>query len=156
MYDSPEDLRQQMEATKSKLTEKLGSLECQVTDGVQSVTDVFDLPLQIERHPWMAVGGSLVLGYLASEILHATPIRTNCGPGPEPGSAEPIGQANSSQSLLWAEMKGVVAGALMGAVSTMISRGVPTALDYLTKGLSADAGPNVDPFGGAERRRSPK
>ena len=156
MNDTPEVIRQQMEETKSQLTEKLGSLECQVTDGVQSVTDVFDLPLQIERHPWLAVGGSLVLGYLASEILHATPIKSNCEPGTEPNSSQPAGQANSSQSLIWAEMKGMVAGALMGAVSTMISRGVPTALDYFAKGFSADPKPNEDPLGGGERRRSPK
>ena len=170
MNDTPEVIRQQMEDTKSQLTEKLESLECQVSDGVQSVTEVFDLPLQIERHPWLAVGGSLFLGYLASEILHAPPIKSNYEPGTEPRSSQSADQAqngngrhvieprqaNSSQSLLWAEMKGMVAGALMGAVSTMISRGVPTALDYLTKGFSSDPNPNEDPVGGGERRRSPK
>ena len=156
MNDTPEVIRQQMEDTKSQLTEKLESLECQVSDGVQSVTDAFDLSLQVARHPWMAVGGSLVLGYLASEILHAPPIKSNYEPGTEPRSPQPAGQANSSQSLLWAEMKGMVAGALMGAVSTMISRGVPTALDYLAKGFSSDPTPNEDPVGGGERRRSPK
>lgn len=156
MNDTPEVIRQQMEDTKSQLTEKLESLECQVSDGVQSVTDAFDLSLQVARHPWMAVGGSLVLGYLASEILHVPPIKSNYEPGTEPSSPQSTGQANSSQSLLWAEMKGMAAGALMGAVSTMISRGVPTALDYLAKGFSSDPNPNEDPVGGGERRRSPK
>ncbi len=156
MNDTPEVIRQQMEDTKSQLTEKLESLECQVSDGVQSVTDAFDLPLQIARHPWMAVGGSLFLGYLASEILNAPPIKSEYEPGTEPRSPQSAGKANSSQSLLWAEMKGMVAGALMGAVSTMISRGVPTALDYLAKGFSSDPIPNEDPVGGGERRRSPK
>ncbi len=100
MNDTPEVIRQQMEDTKLHLTEKLESLECQVSDGVQSVTDVFDLPLQIERHPWLAVGGSLVLGYLASEILHAPPIKSNYEPGTEPRSSQSADQANSSQSLL--------------------------------------------------------
>ncbi|MFM9964874.1 MAG: hypothetical protein ACKV2Q_27030 [Planctomycetaceae bacterium] len=156
MNDTPEVIRQQMEETKSQLTEKLESLECQVSDGVQSVTDAFDLPLQIERHPWLAVGGSLVLGYLASEILNAPPIKMNDQPGTDPHSPQSAGQPSSSQSLLWAEMKGMVAGALMGAVSTMISRSVPVALDYLAKGFNSDPTPNEDPVGGGERRRSPK
>ena len=156
MNDTPEVIRQQMEDTKSQLSEKLESLECQVSDGVQSVTDAFDLPLQIARHPWMAVGGSLFLGYLASEILNSPPIKSECEPGTEPRSSQSADRTNSSQSLLWAEMKGMLAGAIMGAMSTMISRGVPTAMDYLAKGFSSYPNPNEDPVDGGERRRSPK
>ena len=100
MIDSPETIRQQMEATKSQLWEKLDTLENQVSDAVlststavsdtvasvqetfsnvtesvhesvQNVSDAFDLPLQVARHPWMTLGGSFVLGYLARELWEA-------------------------------------------------------------------------------------
>lgn len=98
MSDTPEVIRQQMEATKAQLSEKLVSLETQVTDtvqstgtavnatveavqvtvetvtgavqdAVQSVSNAFDLRRQIEMHPLMAIGGAAVLGYLAVDFL---------------------------------------------------------------------------------------
>ena len=103
MIDSPEMIRQQMEATKSQLWEKLDTLENQVSDAVlststavsdtvasvqetfsnvtesvqesvQNVSDAFDLPLQVARHPWMTLSGSFVLGYLARELWE-TPVK---------------------------------------------------------------------------------
>ena len=98
MNDTPEDIRQQMEETKSQLSEKLESLESHVTetvqstgtavnatveavqetvetmtgavqDAVQSVSNAFDLQRQIDRNPWLVLGGSVVVGYLAVELL---------------------------------------------------------------------------------------
>ncbi|MDB5388152.1 MAG: hypothetical protein JWM11_3798 [Planctomycetaceae bacterium] len=98
MDETPEMIRQQMEATKSHLTEKLESLEQQVSDTVQttgtavnatveavqetvesvaeavqgavhSVTNAFDVRRQIDKHPLLVLGGSAILGYLAGEIL---------------------------------------------------------------------------------------
>ena len=98
MSDTPEVIRQQMEETKSHLSEKLVSLETQVTetvqstgtavnatveavqetvetvtgavqDAVQSVSNAFDLRRQAERHPLLVFGGAAVLGYLAVKFL---------------------------------------------------------------------------------------
>jgi hypothetical protein len=168
MNDTPEVIRQQMEETKSQLSEKLESLENQVSEGVQSVSDAFDIPLQVERHPWIAVGGSFVLGYLASELLNGptkeskneratetrmspSPVQAQNGNGQH---AVEAGQENLSKSFLLGEMKGMLTGALMGVVTAMVSRGVPTVLDYIAKNLHSD--PNQDPVGGWERPRSPK
>ena len=113
MNDTPEVIRQQMEETKSQLSVKLESLEHQVSetvqstgtavaataeavqetveavtgavqDAVHSVSNAFDFPRQVERHPWIAVGGSFALGYLASELLNA----------PTTASASEIGRAH--------------------------------------------------------------
>ncbi len=102
MSDTPEVIRQQMEETKSHLSEKLVSLETQVSetvqstgtavnatveavqetvetvtgavqDAVQSVSNAFDLRRQIERHPLLVLGGATVLGYLAVEFLRGQP-----------------------------------------------------------------------------------
>jgi hypothetical protein len=99
MADHPEVIRQQMEETRSNLTEKLEALENQVSstveeatsavsetveavketvenvtasvqDTVHSVGETFDIRLQTERHPWIVFGGSVALGCLAAQLLH--------------------------------------------------------------------------------------
>lgn len=196
MSDTPEVIRQQMEDTKSQLSEKLESLEHQVSetvqstgtavtataeavqetveavteavqDVVQSVSKAFDFPRQVERHPWIAVGGSFFLGYVASELVHAPTNGFGHEPRTEPQSsptsvpgqngngrhAEPH-PTSSTKSLPWAEMRGMLTGVLMGALSTIVTHGVPTALDYFAKSLRSE--PDQAPEGEGERRRSPK
>ncbi|HEV3143803.1 MAG TPA: hypothetical protein VGZ47_07975 [Gemmataceae bacterium] len=80
MDDSPEVIRQQMEETRASLSEKLETLEQQVTgtvqdarnavtDTVQCVKDAFDLKLQTQRHPWAVLGGSVVVGVVTVSLL---------------------------------------------------------------------------------------
>ena len=191
MNNTPEVIRQQMEETKSQLTEKLESLEHQVSESVQStgtavtataeavqetveavtgavqdavhsVSNAFDFPRQVERHPWIAVGGSFALGYLASELLNApttasasesapSAAQTQNGNGQHAVESPPT---SSSKSLPWAEMRGMLTGVLMGALSTIVTQGVPTALDYFAKSLRDD--PDQAPESEGARRRSPK
>ena len=101
MSDTPDVIRQQMEETKSQLSDKLVSLESQVAetvqstgtavnatvgavqetvetvtgavqDAVQSVSNAFDLPRQFQRNPWLVIGGAAVLGYFAVEFLRGS------------------------------------------------------------------------------------
>jgi ElaB/YqjD/DUF883 family membrane-anchored ribosome-binding protein len=72
--------RAQMDETRAALSEKLDTLEQRVVDTVQGASDVvadtvenikdtFDLPLQVKRHPWAMLGGSIALGYLGGALL---------------------------------------------------------------------------------------
>ncbi len=197
LVESTEEMRQHIEETKSQLWDKLDTLESQVSEvvqstttavsetvasvqetvsnvtetvqeSVQSVSDTFDLPLQVGRHPWIAVGGSFVLGYLAHEFLNGP--KTEC-------ENEPVTEAQTSLSAVQAqnrnghhavesgqeslaksghlgELRGMLVGTLMSTVSAIASRSFSTALDYLAKRFRSD--PNHDPVGGVEKRRSPK
>lgn len=104
MDNEPEVIRDQMQETRTALTEKLEALEQQVSNTVQTATstvaetvqtvkeavedtvdtvketveqtvetvqDTFDITAQVERHPWMAMAGSVAVGYLAGRLLHA-------------------------------------------------------------------------------------
>jgi hypothetical protein len=86
MANEPEVIRQQMEETRTSLTEKIGLLEQQVvgtvqdatsavaetvenvmeavTETVDTVKDTLDVRLQVQRHPWAMFGGSVALGFL--------------------------------------------------------------------------------------------
>jgi len=107
-------IQQQMEETRSRLAEKLDQLTQQATgtvetvagtvtdtvetvsDTVQSVTetvqetvetvrDMFDLPGQVEKHPWAMFGGAVALGYFAGWMTR--PSRP--APSPAPMSVAP-------------------------------------------------------------------
>ena len=98
MQQTAELIRQQMVETKSQLSDKLVTLEQQVTDtvqstenvvnatveavqetvdsvtgavqgAVQSVSNAFDFSHQVQNHPWMVLGGSFIVGYLAAELI---------------------------------------------------------------------------------------
>jgi uncharacterized protein YjbJ (UPF0337 family) len=98
MAQEPDVIRHQIEETRESLSEKLESLEGQVKEAVGTVTDTietvrntventvesvksgvedtvesvketFDLPSQVERHPWGAVGCSLVAGMATGYLL---------------------------------------------------------------------------------------
>ncbi|MBY0525121.1 MAG: hypothetical protein K2R98_17075 [Gemmataceae bacterium] len=106
MADDPEVIRQQMEETRSSLSEKLETLEQQVVETVQgatsavaetvetvkeavnetvttvtgsvqdtvhSVKDTFDVPLQVERHPWTMLGLAVATGYVGGYLLERKP-----------------------------------------------------------------------------------
>jgi ElaB/YqjD/DUF883 family membrane-anchored ribosome-binding protein len=103
MTDTSALIQEQMEETKTQLSEKLESLDQQlhvsdavqttrsavaatveavqataetVSGAMQSVSNAFDVRRQIEQHPWMVFGGAAALGYLAHELLTGTELRT--------------------------------------------------------------------------------
>ena len=64
-------MRQQMDETLARLTDKLGKLEHQVSgtvrtvkDSVNTVRDTFDLKRQVRRRPWALLAGAMALGFL--------------------------------------------------------------------------------------------
>ena len=107
MENEPELIRDQMQETRTALTEKLEALESQVSSTVQnataavadtveavkstvadtvgsvkdgvketvstvkeSVKDAFDLPGHIEKHPWVAMLGSVAVGFVGGRVLN--------------------------------------------------------------------------------------
>jgi ElaB/YqjD/DUF883 family membrane-anchored ribosome-binding protein len=113
--DEPELIRDQMQETRTALTEKLEALEQKVTGTVDStasavaetvqnltdtvqetvgtvketvastvdtvsetvestvetVKDTFDIPGHVQRHPWIAMAGSVATGFLLGRMLHS-------------------------------------------------------------------------------------
>lgn len=183
MADSPEVIRQQMEETKSQLTNKLESLEHQVSetvqstgsavtatvgavqetvetvtgavqDAVHSVAKAFDLKHHMDTHPWLVLGGSVVLGYLAADLLEASARSAQRqNPAPRPPSAmdnpayrngngnaagfaatadahtQSAGAANSP----WQQLTSAATAAVIGIIQDAAAKVVPEVTEYLTR-----------------------
>ncbi|MBL8796134.1 MAG: hypothetical protein JNM56_19690 [Planctomycetia bacterium] len=104
MDSKPEVIRQQMEETRTALTQKLESLEEKVVstvqgatsavtdtvenvkeaveetvttvkdtvqDTVETVRDSLDVEQHVQRRPWLMFGGSVLLGFVAGQLLHS-------------------------------------------------------------------------------------
>jgi ElaB/YqjD/DUF883 family membrane-anchored ribosome-binding protein len=104
MDQEPDVIRQQIDETRSSLTEKLETLEGQVRGTVQearstveetiqnvkdsvhetvaTVKRTFDLNYQVRQHPWAMFGGSVVAGYVAGTFLAPRPGHRPAWSGP--------------------------------------------------------------------------
>jgi ElaB/YqjD/DUF883 family membrane-anchored ribosome-binding protein len=91
MDSEPEVTRADLDETRASLSEKLETLEQQVVhsvhgatnavnetvesvkdavhDTVARVRETLDIPLQVKRHPWVMVGGSIAGGFLGGCLL---------------------------------------------------------------------------------------
>lgn len=177
MDDTPEIIRQQMGETMLQLSEKLETLQQQVTETVQStgtavnatvgavqetvetvtgavqhavhsVSNAFDLKRQIHQHPWLVIGGSVALGYLASELLtgltkksqpqSSTNDNTSTRHGDsatepsETATVTPAVEEPGLKTSSWQQLRDMALGALVGLAREVATRVVPPMVDYLT------------------------
>jgi len=80
MEEKRASLTDKMETLEKKLTDNLTAVQDSVTGSVESVTegvqetiasvkDALDVSKHIQEHPWMAVGGAVLLGYFAHGFM---------------------------------------------------------------------------------------
>lgn len=125
MDQNPDVIRHNIEETRSALTEKLETLECEVLgtvrsakeavtstvenvketveETVQTVKETFDLRLQVERHPWAMFGGSVAAGFVIGNVL------------PSNGTSPSFRSLSSSSSINYASRPTETASAAKGA-----------------------------------------
>jgi ElaB/YqjD/DUF883 family membrane-anchored ribosome-binding protein len=139
MEDQAELIRQQMQEKRAELSEKLQTLGEMlpkpetvaetvesvsdsvtntaetVQETVESVQDAFDLPKQVQEHPWLAVGGAVLVGYLA----HGALTSRNGGPSLLSEPLRLLGQFATRNAL---ELVGQMAqGQALGAYGPILS-----------------------------------
>jgi hypothetical protein len=188
MEKEQEIIKEQMEETRSALTEKIGILEQQVVDTVQeakdgvketvtvlkdavqdtvqtvkdtvgetvdNVKETFDLSIQMQRRPWVVMGGAIALGFAGgylccppNEIPRAAkrqrPHRERTGNGshkseplqaksPEP-AAGMLGHLGDALHDQIDQLKGLAIGTLAAVVRDLVTTTLPDVL----KGSVAD------------------
>jgi ElaB/YqjD/DUF883 family membrane-anchored ribosome-binding protein len=58
-----------VENVKDVIEETVGSVQTAVEDTTEAVRKTFDLRLQVENHPWLMLGGSVAVGFVAGRLL---------------------------------------------------------------------------------------
>jgi len=166
MAEEPDVIRGQIQETRSALTEKLETLEGQVRDTVQSAKETvegtienvkssvqetvasvkrtFDLPYQVDRHPWAMLGGSLLTGFVLGNYVEGRRQREQLRPRPSLAPSRtvvsdriPALTSEPSQPaglLSWLrqtfddeieKVKGMAIGAAMGIVRDLAKESLP-------------------------------
>jgi ElaB/YqjD/DUF883 family membrane-anchored ribosome-binding protein len=185
MDHESEVIKQQMEETRSSLADKLEALEEHVASTVHSTTDAvtgtvenvkeaveetvdtvsesvaqvkeaFDITRQVQEHPWLIMGGAVVVGYLGARLLErgvsevsrevaqptsAPPQRTeSTGNGwnqPSAGPSQPGMLDRLTETLAPAldKVKGLALGVTAGVVGRMILESIPAELRGEVEGV---------------------
>jgi hypothetical protein len=73
MDNTQREIRNEIEATRVGMVEKIATLEERVDCTIQGVKRTFDPNYQVQQHPWLAVGLSLAAGYLMSGLILGRP-----------------------------------------------------------------------------------
>ena len=73
MDNTQREIRNEIEATRVDMVEKIATLEERVDCTIQGVKRSFDPQYQVKQHPWLAVGFSLAAGYLLSGLILGRP-----------------------------------------------------------------------------------
>jgi ElaB/YqjD/DUF883 family membrane-anchored ribosome-binding protein len=62
-----------VESVKGAVEGTVDSVNQTMHDTVESVKQTFDLPRQVDRHPWLMVGGAVAVGFVAGKLLDYGP-----------------------------------------------------------------------------------
>ncbi|MGH7852539.1 MAG: DUF3618 domain-containing protein [Candidatus Binatia bacterium] len=73
MDNAQSEIRNEIEATRAGMAEKIATLEDRVDCTIQGVKRSFDPRYQTEQHPWLAIGLSVAAGYWLSGLVLGRP-----------------------------------------------------------------------------------
>jgi hypothetical protein len=166
MDPQPDLIRQQIDETRSSLTEKLETLEAEVKGGVasareaveQTVTTVkqtFDIRYQMDHHPWFMLGLALVSGAVAGALVGG---RMNGGrrmarrmaevqEPPQPGFADKLADRLGDEL---GKVQELAISTLAGVISNVAQKAIPTlghAVEEMLERAAADAGTTPPQYG---------
>jgi len=154
-----ENVKESIQETVSTVTDKVQNtvqaVENTVESTVENVKSFFDVSHHVERHPWLMMGGSVLVGYLGGWLLTrrthtedtASAIQQYNGPSrhtppPSPVAAatarEPEPTAATGESWLGKlgehlapavdKLKGLALGTLFGAARDAVAKALPDAV----------------------------
>jgi hypothetical protein len=160
MEDRLTMIRRQMDLTKRDFELKLASLEQQVTekvhsagtavnataeavqDVVHSVSDAFDVPRQFDRHPWLFLGSSVVLGYVVTDVLYSNSQNAPCCPARDSGISSPGSSAAGSNGTTagssGTELRRAFMGMITGLAQELIAQAVPQVVNLIRQDRPAE------------------
>jgi ElaB/YqjD/DUF883 family membrane-anchored ribosome-binding protein len=67
-----EAVTETVSSVKEAVQDTVGTVKESVQETVETVKETFDLRQQVERHPWVAVGGAVAVGFVGGRLLDRT------------------------------------------------------------------------------------
>jgi ElaB/YqjD/DUF883 family membrane-anchored ribosome-binding protein len=155
--DAREAVADTVESVREGVKDSVASVQESVHTSAQAVKDTFDLPLQVERHPWPMFGGAIAVGFAAGWALQrsAAPsprprisVAARMPPPPPPPFTPPPSRPEPNRASVpvaaprnsWTEqcfqmfrpelekLKGMVVGAVLGVVREMVTEPLPNEM----------------------------
>src|SRR5205814_9935645 len=130
------------------------NVESSVQETVASVKRTFDLPYQVDRHPWAMLGGSLLTGFVLGNYVEGRRQREQLRPRPSLAPSRtvvsdriPALTSEPSQPaglLSWLrqtfddeieKVKGMAIGAAMGIVRDLAKESLPKLAPQIDEGM---------------------
>ena len=149
-----ESVQDTVASVKDTVQETISAVKESMHQGVEAVREFFDIPAQVDHHPWAMVGGSVVLGYVVGSLVgRAAPARREFSAArsyQQPPSARAYNngrnddarsEAQASEGLLSsfgpeiAKLKKLALGSLMNTVRDMIHKAVPPDIGSSLDGI---------------------
>jgi ElaB/YqjD/DUF883 family membrane-anchored ribosome-binding protein len=138
-----EAVQNTVESVTGTVQNTVDSVTGSVQNTVESVKETFDLPRQVQNHPWAMFGGAVAVGYVAGRLLpEGTSSRSSNTSGwrassnfAEPAPSPRPSQASQGPSMLSGvtdalapslhKLQGMAIGAIAGMVGDMIIQAAP-------------------------------
>jgi ElaB/YqjD/DUF883 family membrane-anchored ribosome-binding protein len=73
MDNTQREIRNEIEATRQDMVEKIATLESRVDSTIQGVKRSVDPKYQTQQHPWLMIGLSIAVGYVFSGLILGRP-----------------------------------------------------------------------------------
>jgi hypothetical protein len=141
--EATKDIRDQMAETRASLAEKIEKLENKVLGTVETaqasveqtaeavkdtveittanIQRTFDLKHQVDRNPWLMVGGSVFAGYVLGVMSTSRPSAPSNGKSCSSTSVERIGAFDEEVEM----MKGLAVGVAAGVLRDSLKEAMP-------------------------------
>ncbi len=144
--DTVDSVRDTMENVTGAVGGAVEGVRDTFQDAAEAVRDTFDLPKQMDKHPWLFMGGAVAVGFTAGKLLHHAPEaaravgRAARAGGHLAGSAlSAAGSAASSAGSWWGSLehmfgpefgrvKELALGTLLGVVRDVAVQAAPESL----------------------------
>jgi ElaB/YqjD/DUF883 family membrane-anchored ribosome-binding protein len=142
-----ETLKDTVSTVKETVTDTVATVKESVQDGVATVKDWFDIRAQVDRHPWLMAGGSVLAGYLVGTLCDRLGEQETAATPAEPMRPEThrlgnghrtAGRKRHQESESWLagfapelnKLKGLALGTLFGTAREMVAKSVPPELGH--------------------------
>lgn len=136
-----------VESVKEAVISSAESVQGSIHQTVETVKDTLDIKQWVQTYPWMALGGSVAIGFVLASWTRARPLRCaekTVSAGPDTfrrnGAAPAIvGKTRSSGGGMWTDLnqtlgsewrqlKGLALATLFGAARDYVARQVPPSV----------------------------